>query len=136
MQTLYNGLNYSTRALVDVACGGFIISKMTKEANQMSEELTKNNYQALAERYIGRRQGGILELDRVSSLEAKFEALMTKLNQKTPREPTLGEIAYMKTQEANLANATSQVEEANYLNNRGYVFRPNNNLPMHYHPGL
>ena len=61
---------------------------------------------------------------------------MAKLNQQTPREPTLGEIAYMKTQEAMLANATSQVEEANYLNNRGYVFQPNNNLPMHYHRGL
>ena len=58
---------------------------------------------------------------------------MTKLNQQTPKEPTLQEIAYMKTQEAMLANATSQVKEENYLNNRGYVFRPNNNFPMHYH---
>ena len=32
---------------------------------------------------------------------------MTKLNQQTPREPTLGEIAYLKTQEAMLANDTS-----------------------------
>ena len=59
---------------------------------------------------------------------------MTKLNQQTPKEPTLREIEYMKTQESMLANATSQVEEENYLNNRGYVFRPNNNLPTHYHP--
>ena len=58
---------------------------------------------------------------------------MTNMNQKTPREPTLGEIAYMKAQEAMLANATSQVEKANYLNNRGYVFQPNNNLPTCYH---
>ena len=33
-------------------------------------------------------------MDRVSSLEAKFEALTIKLNQSS-REPTLGEIAYM-----------------------------------------
>ena len=77
-----------------------------------------------------------MELDRVSSLEEKFEALMTKLNQQTPREPTSRELASTKIQEAMLANSTSQVEEANYLNNRGYVFQPNNNLPMHYHPGL
>ena len=51
-------------------------------------------------------------------------------------EPTLGEIAYMKTQEAMMANSTSQVKEANFLNNRGYVFRPNNNLPTHYRPRL
>ena len=63
-----------------------------------------------------------MELDLVSALEAKFETLMTKMRQKTPRGPTLGEIASMKTQKAMLANSTSQVQEANYLNNRGYVF--------------
>ena len=119
MQTLYNGLNYSTRALVDVVCGGSITSKMAKKTNKLFKELAKNNYQVPSKRSLGRRQGGILKLDRVSSLETKFEALMTKLNQQNPRELTLGEIAYMKTQEAMLANATSQVEEANYLNNRG-----------------
>ena len=35
-----------------------------------------------------------------------------------------------------LENSTSQVEEVNYLNNRGYFFRPNKTLPTHYHPGL
>ena len=69
MQTLYNGLNYSTRALVDAACGGSITSKMAKEANQLFEELAKNNYQEPFERFIGRKQSGILELDRVSFLE-------------------------------------------------------------------
>ena len=109
---------------------------MTKEANQSFEELAKNNYQAPSERSIGRRQGGILELDRVSSLEAKIEALMTKLNKQTPREPTMGEITYMKAQEAIMGNSTSHVEEANFVNNRGYIFRPNNSLLTHYHPRL
>ena len=35
-----------------------------------------------------------------------------------------------------MANSTSQVEQANFLNNRGYVFQPNKNLPTHYHPRL
>ena len=35
-------------------------------------------------------------MNRVSSLEAKFAALMTRLNQQTPREPTIREIAYMQ----------------------------------------
>ena len=98
--------------------------------------MTKNNYQAPSERSIGRRQGGILELDRVSSLEAKFEALMTKLNQQTHGEPSMGEIAYMKAQEAIRENSTSQLEEANFVNNTAYVFQPNNNLPTYYHARL
>ena len=70
------------------------------------------------------------------SLEAKFEALMTKLNQQNLKEPTLGEIAYMQTQGAMMTNPSFQVEEANYVNNRGYTLRPNNNPSSQYHSGL
>ena len=72
----------------------------------------------------------------MSSLEDKFDALMTKLNQQTLREPTIGEIDYMQAQRAMMPNTPFQVEEANYVSTRGYTFRPNNNLPSHYHPGL
>ena len=46
----------------------------------MFEEQAKNNYQPPFERGEGRRQEGIHEIDRISSLEAKFDALMTRLN--------------------------------------------------------
>ena len=81
VQTFYNGLNYSTRALVDMAYGGSIATKIVREANQLFKELVKNNYQAPLEISVGRKHEGILELDRISSLEAKFKALMIKLNQ-------------------------------------------------------
>ena len=35
-----------------------------------------------------------------------------------------------------MANPPLQIEDANYVNNRSYTFRLNNNLPSHYHPGL
>ena len=89
---------------MDAACGGSITTKTAREANQLFEELMKNNYQAPSEISVGRRQGGILELDRMSSLEAKFEALMAKLNQQNPRELTIGEIDYMQAQGAMMAN--------------------------------
>ena len=81
VQIFNNGLNDSTKALVDTVCGGSITMKTAREANVMFEELAKNNYQPPFERGDGRKQGGIHEVDRMSSLEAKFEALMTKLNQ-------------------------------------------------------
>ena len=71
--------------------------KTAQEANFMFEELVKNNYQPSSMRGDDRRLGGIHEIDRISSLEAKFEALMTRLNQQAQNEPTLGEIAYMKS---------------------------------------
>ena len=136
VQIFYNGLNYSIRALVDAACVGSITMKTTKDANLMFKELEKNNYQPPSERGDGRRQGGLHEVDRMSSLEAKFKALMARLNQQAPKEPTIGEIAYMQVQGALMANPPLQIEDANYVNNRSYPFRPNNNLPSHYHPGL
>ena len=42
----------------------------------------------------------------------------------------------MQAQGALMANPRLQIEDANYVNNRSYTFRPNNNLPSHYHPGL
>ena len=72
----------------------------------------------------------------MSSLEAKFEALVTKLNQQTPKEPTLGEIAYMQAQGEMMTNPSFQVEEDNYMNNRGYTFCPDNKLPSQCHLGL
>ena len=115
-QIFNNGLNYSTKALVDTACGGSITMKTAREANVMFEELAKNNYQP--------------------PLEAKFEALMTRLNQQVPKEPTLREIAYMQAQGALMANTPLHIEDENYVNNRSYTFRPNNNLPSPYHFGL
>ena len=98
--------------------------KTAREANLMFEELAKNNYQPPSERGDGRRQGGIHEIDRISSLEAKFEALMTRLNQQAPKETTIGEIAYIKSQNVVGANTPLQIEGVNYVNNRSYTFRP------------
>ena len=136
VQIFYNGLNYSTRALVDVVCGGSITMKTAREANLMFEELVKNNYQPPSERGDGRKQGGLHEVDRMSSLEVNFEALIARLNQQAPKVSTIGEIAYMQAQGALMANPPLQIEDANYVNNKSYIFQLNNNLPSHYHPGL
>ena len=55
-------------------------------------------------------------------LEAKFEALMARLNQQGPKEPTIREIACMQAQGALMANPPLQIKDANYVNNRSYTF--------------
>ena len=42
----------------------------------------------------------------------------------------------MQAQGAVMASPPPQLEHANYVNNISYTFRPNNNLPSHYHSGL
>ena len=110
--------------------------KTTRKANLMFEELAKNNYRPPSARGDSRRQGGIHEVDRMSYLEAKFEALMTRLKQQAPKELTIGEIAYMQTQNDLMANTPLQIKDVNYVNNMSYTFHPNNNLPSHYHSEL
>ena len=61
-------------------------------------------------------------MDRISSLEAKFNALMIKLNQQALKEPTIGEIAYMQAQGA-FMESPPQIEDVNYVNNVIYTFR-------------
>ena len=39
----------------------------------------------------------------------------------------------MQAQGALMAHPSLQIEDANYVDNRSYTFRPNNNLPSHYH---
>ena len=67
-----------------------------RKANQLFDELAKNNYQAPSERSAGRKQGRMYDVDRMSSLEVKFDALMTKLNQQALKEPTLGKFLTYK----------------------------------------
>ena len=93
-----------------------------RESNKLFEELAKNKYQTPSKRNTGRRQRGLNEVDRRSSLEEKFDALMTRLNQQALRGPTIGEITYMQAQGALTANPPLQIEVANYVNNRSYTF--------------
>ena len=61
---------------------------------------------------------------------------MAILNQQAPRETTIGEIVNMQAQGALMDNPSLQIEDANYVNNRSYTFRRNNNLPSHCLLGL
>ena len=42
----------------------------------------------------------------------------------------------MQAQGTIVVDPAFQVKNANFMQKRGYVFRPNNNLPTHYNLGL
>lgn len=45
IQIFYNGLNGHTRTIVDAIAKGSLMSKTTKEAYSMLEDMATNNYQ-------------------------------------------------------------------------------------------
>ena len=112
----------------------------------MIEDLAKCNYQAPSEtsRSRSRLKGsGMLELNRMTAIEPKLDALMSKMGNHERRMHlanvgTINENEKRNSAENGQANeGPYQVEEARYLNaTRSYNFKPNLNLPTHYTPAL
>ena len=76
-------MNYSLKGIIYAAYCGAFKRKSAKEANQLIEDWAKRNFRAPSEtpeRNSRLRGGGIIELNKKSAIEAKLDALMSKLN--------------------------------------------------------
>ena len=109
--------------------------------------LPKCNYKAPSEALgsSNRLKGsGVIDLNRMTAIEAKLDALMNKLRNNERRMHTALEVGIVdegekrKSADEGLTHeGPYQVEEAQYLNaNRSYTFKPNLNLPTNYKPAL
>ena len=147
MDIFYNAMNYSSKGIIDAAFCGAFKRKSAEEANQLIEDLAKSNYRAPIEtlRSSSRfRGGGILELNMMTIIEAKLDALMSKNSNQERRihsANTLGieEEGEQKgiADEGLSHEGPYQVEEAQLLTGKiSYNFKPDNNLPTHYTPAL
>ena len=85
---------------------------------------------------IKAKGNGMIELNKISAIEAKLDALMHRVDK---RMHSAHEIRAVE-REGRVNNAEGRAEEgsyaeeeANYLNEqRAYHFKPNPNLPTHY----
>ena len=147
MDIFYHSMNYASKGIIDATCFGAFKRRSAEEARQLIEDLAKCNYKALSEASgsSGRLKGsGVIELNRMTAIEAKLDALMNKLGNNERRMHTELEVGTVdegekrKSADEGLSHeGPYQVEEAQYLNaNRSYTFKPNLNLPTHYTPTL
>ena len=82
----------------------------------------------------------MIELNRMTAIEAKLDALMSRLGNQERRVHAAHEVGIVEGSEhkciadEGLAHeGPYKVEEAQYVNGgRSYNFKPNNNLPTHY----
>ena len=73
--------------------------KSAKEANQLIEDLAKSNYRALSEALGSNsrlRGGGVIELNKMLAIEAKLDALMTKMNNQERRIHSANEVGIVE----------------------------------------
>ena len=147
MDIFYHSMNYASKGIIDAACYGAFKRKSVEEARQLIEDLAKCNYKAPSEASGSSRRlkgSGVIELNRITAIEAKLDALMNKLGNNERRMHTTLEVGTVderekrnSAEEGPTHEGPYQVEEAQYLNtNRSYTFKPNLNLPTHYTPAL
>ena len=143
MDILYHSMNYTSKGIIDAACGGAFRRRKAEEARQLIEDLVRCNMRPPFESSgsSSRAKGnGMIELNKTSAIEAKLDAFMHRLDKRMHSVNEIGAVereGRVNNAEGHADEGSYAVEEANYLNEHiAYHFKPNPNLPTHYTPAL
>ena len=147
MDLFYHSMNYTSKGIIDAAYCGAFKRKSAEEAKQLIEDLAKCNYKALSKTSGSNNRlkgSGMIELNRMTAIEAKLDALMSKMGNHERRMHSTNEVGTIdenkkrnSVEEGLGHEGPYQVEKAQHLNaNRSYNFKPNLNLSTHYTPAL
>ena len=143
MDIFYHSMNYASKGIIDASCCGAFKRRSAEEARQLIEDLAKCNYKAPSEASGSSSKlkgSGVIELNRMTSIEANLDALMNKMGNNERRMNTALEVGTVDKEERRKSaeegsnhQGPYQVEKVQHLNaNRSYTFKPNLNLPTHY----
>ena len=144
MDIVYHALNDTSKGIIDASCCGAFKRKSAEEARDLIEDLTKCNMKAPSEfsRSIGRGRG-VMELSKMTAMEAKLDAIMNRMDKQERKMHTAHEIGVVEREllrggaDVSTEELFYDAEEVKYLGEpRSYHFKPNPNLPAHYHPAL
>ena len=144
MDIVYHALNDISKGIIDASCCGAFKRKSAEEARDLIEDLAKCNMKTPSEFSRGTSRGkGILELNKMSAMEAKLDAIMHRMDKQEKKTYTAHEIGAVEREllkegaDRTVEEQFYNTEEAKYLGEqRNYHFKPNTNLPTHYHPAL
>ncbi|KAG8498918.1 hypothetical protein CXB51_005289 [Gossypium anomalum] len=114
VQMFYNGVNPSTRQMIDAAADGTINNKTPEEASEFIEKMSLNNYQWQVMRTKPTKTAGIYNVDSVTMLSNQVHPAM-KCDSNGGGVPT----------EYPPFNPTTEEEQVNYMGNNN--FRAQNN---------
>ncbi|CAL9018386.1 unnamed protein product [Prunus brigantina] len=78
VQALYNGLNNTSKTIIDAAFGGALMGKTKTEVYNWLEEMASNNYQRPSERSTPKK-AGIHEIDTIFTLTEQISTLSKQL---------------------------------------------------------
>jgi len=81
IQAFYIGLTQSIRSTIDAVVRGTLMSKTEDEAYNLIEEMALNSFQWSIERGQPKRIGGKLEVNALTLLSTKVDAMTQRLDQ-------------------------------------------------------
>ena len=82
MDIFYHSMNYTSKGIIGASYCGAFKRRSAEEARQVIEDLAKCNYKAPSEASGSRNRlkgSGLIGLDRMTTIEAKLDAVMNKL---------------------------------------------------------
>ncbi|XP_044468620.1 uncharacterized protein LOC123198100 [Mangifera indica] len=79
VQTFYNGLSHSLKSILDAAANGSLMGKTSDMALHLIEEMASNSCRWPNDRASQRRHLGVHEVDGITMVNAKLDALTKKL---------------------------------------------------------
>ncbi|KAK5819638.1 hypothetical protein PVK06_024655 [Gossypium arboreum] len=146
VQTFYNGVNPSTRQMIDAAAGGTMNNKTPEDAYKFIEETSLNNYQWQVMRTKPMKTANVYNIDSVTMLSNQVELLNKKIDcllgsmQVHPvmRYDASGEGVHIGYQSF---NPTTEEEQVNYMGNNNFRSQNNPysntyNAGQRYHPNF
>ena len=95
MDIFYHAMNYASNGIIYASCCGAFKRRSVEEARQLIEDLAKCNYKAPfeASRSNNRLRGsGLIELNRMTAIEAKLDAVMNKFRSNERKMHTAHEV--------------------------------------------
>ena len=95
-------MNYTSKGIIDVACCGAFKRKIVEEAKQLIEDLAKCNYRAPSETSGSSnrlKRSGVIELNQMTAIEVKLDALMSKMGNHERRMHSANEVGIVDENE-------------------------------------
>ena len=95
MDIFYHAMNYASKGIIDAFCYEAFKRRNAEEARQLIEDLAKCNYKAPYEASGSNNKlkgSGLIELNLMTAIEAKLDALMNKMGSNERRMHTAHEV--------------------------------------------
>lgn len=139
LETFYNGLNPSTRLMVDAAANGALLSKSYTEAYEILERIANNNYRwPSARQPAARGSAGVHSIDAITALSAQVTSLTNMVKALTNAPTTVKQVTELSCvycgEEHDFDNCPGNPALVNYVGN--FNRQPQNNSYSNtYNPG-